>query len=111
MLGINQDLHVANVSKYKGAKIQSELCDNLQVALETMQNLANVYHDMGLDELDATISPYNSVNDLKENQGNITVNSNPVFNIESSAAVIDYVEIQRMIDESNDMLIDKITKY
>ena len=94
-----------------GAKIQSELCDNLQIALETMKNLANVYQDAGLGKFDITTSPYNAVSDLKKNNENITINSNPVFNIDSNGAFIDYDEIQRMINESNDVLIEKIIKY
>ena len=94
-----------------GAKIQSELCDNLQTALETMQNLAGVYYDMGLNELDVTTSPYNTVSTSKGNNGNITVNSNPTFNVSGNGSDIDYDEIQRMIDESNDNLISKIIKY
>ena len=94
-----------------GAKIQSELCDNLQVALETMQNLSGIYKDLGLGNFDVTTSSYNAISGIKENQGNVTVNSNPVFNIDSNGVNIDYEEIQRMINESNDELIDKIIKY
>ena len=111
MLGINQDLHVANVSKYKGAKIQSELCDNLQVALETMQNLSGIYKDLELGNFNDISSPFNAIPDIKESQRNITFNSNPVFNIDNNGSEIDYNEIQKMIDDSNGELVAKITKF
>ena len=92
-----------------GEKIQSELCDNLQIALDTMQNLAGIYNE--LDGISDMPSFYVPTQPSKSTEKQMHITNSPVFNVENNGSDLDYDKIELLIKKSSIQIIDQITKY
>lgn len=95
-----------------GQKIKDDLIGNLNIALDTMKNVSDIYKNLDLNKFGSIdISIPKASADQQENK-QITINSNPTFNVtNASGQNIDYSEIERMIEESNEKLVEDILKY
>ena len=92
--------------------VKNELISNLNVALETMKNISNVYQGLNLQEfgkISMDISKAQSaMQQSSVNNKTITI-GDTIINVSGSVDDITLGRIEEMIKEENEKMLNKIT--
>lgn len=102
----------ANAYSVLGATIKQELVDNLNIALDTMKELENVYKDLNVSDygiITSNISSSIPNNNYNTNTKNITIGDT---NITISGTVSDNIldDIEELIEQKNREMLKSISK-